>query len=156
VRRLNPDAVVINVRPFMFHLTRSVAERRVLTTVVSLFAGIAFALALVGVYGLFSYTVASRKREFGVHIALGATRADVLWMTMRPALPLASLGVIAGGVSILAARHLIEMQLFGVEATDPTTLSVISLSVLCTTLLASYLLARRAAGIDPTAALRAE
>jgi predicted permease len=156
VRRLNPDAVVINVRPFMFYLTRSVAERRVLTTVVSLFAGIAFALALVGVYGLFTYTVASRQREFGVHIALGATRADVVWMTMRPALLLGSLGVIAGGVSILAARHLIETQLFGVEATDPTTLSVISLSVLCTALLASYLPARRAAGIDPTAALRAE
>jgi predicted permease len=156
VRRLDPDAVVINVRPFTFYLARSVAERRVVTTVVSLFAGIAFALALVGVYGLFTYAVASRTREFGVHIALGATRADVIWMTMRPALLLGGLGVIAGAMSILAARRLIETQLFGVEATDPATLSVISLSVLCTALLASYLPARRAADIDPTAALRAE
>jgi len=156
VKRLGGGAVVLGVREFTFYLSRSVAARRLVTILVAVFAAIAIALALVGVYGLFAYAVTSRTREIGLRIALGAGRARVVWMMMRQALLLGSLGLVLGGVGIVAARRLIETQLFEIEALDPPTLAVISVIVLTTALLACYVPARRAAAVDPATALRAD
>ena len=127
-----------------------------MTTLVGVFAGLSLVLALVGVYGLFAYAVTSRTREIGVRIALGASRGRMVWMLMRDALLLGSLGVAAGAAGVFAARRLIQTQLFQTHATDPATLAFVSAVVVMTALLACYIPSRRAAFVDPARALRAE
>jgi putative ABC transport system permease protein len=147
---------VLRVHEFAYFLSHSVAERRLVTSIVTVFAGLALTLAVVGVYGLFAYAVVSRTRELGLRIALGASRARVIWLTVRQGLLLGSLGVVVGTAGTFAGQRLIETQLYEVRPTDPATFSAVAVTVLATALLASYVPARRAARIDPTTALRVE
>jgi ABC-type antimicrobial peptide transport system permease subunit len=108
------------------------------------------------VYGLFAYAVTSRTREIGVRIALGAGRARVVWMFMRDALVLGSLGLALGTLGVFTARRLIATQLVGRQPMDLSTLAFVGAAVLVTALIACYLPSRRATLIDPTRALRTE
>lgn len=156
VERLGRGIAVLAVRDFGYYQARSVAGRRLVTTLVSVFAGLSLLVALVGVYGLFAYAVTSRTREIGVRLALGASGSRVVSMLMRDALLLAGLGVAAGTVVVSAAGRLIQSQLFEVQATDATTTVLVSAIVVLTALMAGYVPSRKAALIDPTRALQGE
>jgi ABC-type antimicrobial peptide transport system permease subunit len=121
-----------------------------------MFAGVSLLLAVVGVYGLFASVVASRTREIGLRVALGASRSGMVWMLIRDALLLGSVGVSAGIAGVFATRRLIQTQLFQMRATDAPTLTLVSGVVVATALLACYVASRRAAFVDPALALRAD
>jgi putative ABC transport system permease protein len=125
-------------------------------TLLASFATAALILAAVGIYGLVSYTVASRTREFGIRLALGAQPSQVLGSVMREGLGLAVAGIGIGlGAAFLAVR-LIASFLFGVGAGDPATFAAVAALLLVVALAACYVPSRRALRVDPIAALRAD
>ncbi len=156
VARLGGGAQVVGVHEFGYFLSRTLASRRVTAILIVTFAGIALALALLGVYGVFAYAVATRTREIGVRIALGAAPRRIVRMMLGRALLLGGLGLGAGIAGVYATRPLVEAQLFELYATDFTTLLLVSSVVLVTALIACYVPVCRAARIDPTIALRAD
>ncbi len=121
-----------------------------------LFAGLAVALAVIGLYGVIAYAVAQRTQELGVRTALGATRADVFRLVVRQGLVLALLGVAIGIPAAVALTRVIASQLYGVTATDPATLAAAAVLFVSIALLACSIPARRATKVDPLVALRAE
>jgi predicted permease len=120
------------------------------------FGGLALVLALVGVYGVKSFTVARRTREIGIRMALGATAPSVLWLVLREGLTLAAVGLGCGVLLAAAAGRLLSGLLYGVSPLDPWAFGLAPLFLTGTTLLACYFPARRAAKIDPMRALRCE
>jgi ABC-type antimicrobial peptide transport system permease subunit len=134
----------------------TLAERRFSMLLLGSFAGIALLLASVGIYGVISYLVSQRTREVGIRLALGARTEDVLKLVVGRGALLAVVGVGIGLAAALAATQALAKMLFGVSATDPPTYTVVALALGGVAVLASYLPARRAAGIDPMVALRYE
>jgi ABC-type antimicrobial peptide transport system permease subunit len=122
----------------------------------SIAAGVALLLGLIGVYGVITYAVSQRRREMGMRIALGARGQDVTTMVLRQGVILALIGLPIGLAMAVGLTRLMSGLLYGVSALDPVTFVVVPLGLLLVTLLASYVPARRAARIDPMAALRAE
>jgi putative ABC transport system permease protein len=118
------------------------------------FAGLALALAVVGCYGVMSYSVSQRTQEIGVRMALGASPPEVLRMILRQGLSIALAGCAVGLVGALAFGRVIAGFLFQTAPTDPVVLGCIGLLLIGATALASYLPARRATRVDPMAALR--
>jgi putative ABC transport system permease protein len=119
-------------------------------------SGIALLLGLVGIYGVISYVVAQRTREIGVRMALGATAPSVRGMIVRQGMVLSSIGV---GVGLLAAGAMSSVMgslLYGVSATDPLTYGSVSVALIAVALIANWLPELRAAGVDPSSALRSE
>jgi hypothetical protein len=130
------------------------AQRRFQTSLLSVFAGIALFLALVGLYGLMAYSISRRTREVGIRMALGAQRTDVMMLVLNRAALLLGLGLTSGLVASWFATRAIRAFLFGVGQHDPVTLlSVCALLAVCG-LIAAIIPARRAASIDPMQALR--
>jgi putative ABC transport system permease protein len=154
VWELDKDQPVSDVRTMEEVLSESIARQRFSTLLLAIFAGLALALAAVGIYGVMSYAVAQRTREIGIRMALGAQAGVVLRLMMRQGLKLASAGVVLGLAGALLLTRLMSSLLFGVSATDPLTLATISLMLVGVALLASYIPARRAAKVDPLIALR--
>ena len=124
--------------------------------VLGLFAGLAVALAVIGLYGVISYAVAQRTHELGVRTALGATRSDVFTLIVRRGLVLALLGVAIGIAAAAALTRVIASALFGVTPTDPATFAAAAAMFVSIALLACSIPARRATKVDPAVALRAE
>jgi putative ABC transport system permease protein len=137
-------------------IRRSVADRRFTMLVLGIFAAVALALAMVGIYGIITYTVAQRTREIGVRMALGAEAGVVVRSMVRAALLLAGVGLGVGLMLAVAGSRLLASLLYGVGALDPLTFGGSALLLLGVTLLAAYLPARRAARVDPMVALRTE
>jgi predicted permease len=135
---------------------RSIASQRFNMLLVGLFAGLGLLLAGVGIYGVVSYSVAQRTNEIGVRIALGARASDVVRLVLKQGLALAAIGVAIGLSASLALTRLMKGLLFGVGVTDPLTYVVIALLLIGVALMAALLPARRAAKVDPIAALRRE
>jgi putative ABC transport system permease protein len=134
----------------------SIAQPRHMTTLLGGFAAAAVALAAVGIFGMLSYTVSARRREIGVRMALGATRHTVVGMIVRSGMVHAVAGALLGLVAALVGTRWLANTLFGVDATDPLTLGAVTLLLLVVALIACWLPARGAAGIDPVEAIRAE
>jgi putative ABC transport system permease protein len=134
----------------------SIAQPRHMTALLGGFAAAAVALAAVGIFGLLSYTVSSRRREIGVRMALGATRHSVVGMIVRRGMGHAVAGALLGLVAALVGTRWLASTLFDVGATDPLTLGAVTLLLLVVALVACWLPARGAAGIDPVEAIRAE
>lgn len=111
-------------------------------------------LAAIGLYGVLAYAVGQRRREIGIRLALGATRGEVLGMVMTQAGRLAVAGVLAGLVIAALASRVLRPQLFEVAPTDTMTYVAVAIGLMMVTLAASWIPARRAAAIDPIAALR--
>jgi putative ABC transport system permease protein len=137
-------------------LARSITPQRFQTTLVTLFSVVGLVLAAVGIYGVVSYSVAQRVREFGIRLAVGAQRSDILRLVVRQALRLVAVGLALGLLGALALARVLKSFLFQVGTTDPVTFLAVSLFLTSVALLASYLPARRASRIDPIVALRCE
>jgi ABC-type antimicrobial peptide transport system permease subunit len=120
------------------------------------FAGAALALAAVGLYGLLTLLIADRRREFGVRIALGASRGDLVRLVLAGAGRLIAVGMAVGLILTLAASQLLQSLLFGVTAHDPRALAAGVLALSIVSALAIAIPARQAAGIDPIEAIRGE
>lgn len=134
----------------------AVARERLAASIVGIFAILALVLAATGVYGVVSYQVARRTREIGVRMALGAARGRVLGLVLGEVAATAAIGLILGLLGAIAASRLISGLLFGVKPIDPVTYASVAAILLASALLAAWLPARRAAGIDPVSALRTE
>jgi putative ABC transport system permease protein len=156
VGSIDPEVPISSVRTMDERLADSVERSRFDALLLTIFAGVALLIAVVGVYGVVSYTVSRRTQEIGVRMALGATRGGVLRMILRRGLLLALAGVGVGLVAALGLTRLMTGLLFEVSATDPATYAVVAAALATTALLACLLPARRAASVEPVSALRRE
>ena len=116
----------------------------------------AFVIAMVGVYGVISYSVSQRTHEIGIRMALGASPRDIFRLVVGQGMGLVLIGVGIGLAASLALTRFLESMLFGVSATDPATFAGVALLLAAVALLACYIPARRATRVDPLVALRYE
>jgi ABC-type antimicrobial peptide transport system permease subunit len=158
IRDVDPRVPVVRVETWRDHLDRSLdiwlyrAGARVFST----FGTIALLLAVIGVYGVKSYVVSRRTREFGIRIAIGAHPHALLWQVLREGGRITCVGVAIGLLLALGAGQLLQGLLYGVAAVEPIVLVTAPLILIAASLLASYIPARRAMKVDPSMALRAE
>ncbi len=156
INQTDSSVPIYDVNTMQGLLAASLQKRKFAAMLLTLFAGLAVALASVGIYAVLSYLVTRRTREIGIRIAIGASRDSVLLLIFRYGLTMAVSGVMLGlGVSLFL-KPLIASQLFNVQPLDVLTLSFASLLLLITAILASYVPANRATRVDPMAALRHE
>jgi putative ABC transport system permease protein len=156
VQALNPAQPVSDIRPMQELVDGQIGPRRILTQVLAFFASVAFALALIGVYGLISYSTTQRIREFGIRRALGASQASIWQIVLTQGLRLALSGVIIGiGVAMTLTRF-VTSYLFHISPTDPASFAAVSLLFLLIAVSAGLGPAIRAANLDPTKVLRYE
>ena len=156
VRRSDPELPVDDIRPMQDRIDDSLMQRRSSVLLTSLFAAAALTLAAIGTYGVLSYAVTQRRREFGIRLAIGAQRRDILKLVLGGGLRLAALGVALGLAGSFALEQLLESLLFGVTAHDPGVFVGIALLLLAVTSIACVVPAFRATRVDPVEALRAE
>jgi predicted permease len=152
---LAPD-VPVKFSTFADEMGGWLADRRFLLLLVGLFAAAALGLAAVGIYGVVAFSVTRRTQEIGIRMALGAQRSAVLRLIVGEGARLAALGVAVGIAASFAITRLLSSLLFGVSATDPITFAGVAVLLCLVALLASYIPARRAMRLDPSAALRYE
>ncbi|HEY2012432.1 MAG TPA: ABC transporter permease [Bryobacteraceae bacterium] len=153
---LDRDLPMTNVQTMQEVFETGAAQPRFTTSLMSALAGIALLLAVVGIYGVISYSVAERTREMGIRVALGAAKADILNLVLRQGLMLALIGIGAGLAAALALTRLLGSLLYHVSTTDPLIFAAGSVLFAAVALLASYVPARRAMRVDPMVALRYE
>ncbi len=156
VAGLSGEEVVTKIETAGMVLSRMLAPRRFSMVLLGLFAGIAVVIAVAGVYGLLEYSTSQQTREIAIRVALGAEGANVRRMVLWRGLRLTLIGVALGVVGAMAVTRVLSSLLYDVGPTDPLTLASVSLVLSVIALLASYLPARRAAKVDPMAALRCE
>ena len=156
VTELDPDQPLTAIETMDQILAESTGDTLFFVQLFGIFAGIALALAIVGIYGVMSYIVTERTHEIGIRVALGARRPQVLGLVVKLGLKLTLIGVAAGVTIAIGLTRLIARLLYGVKPTDPLTLVAVSLVLTGTALLACYLPARRATKVDPMVALRHE
>jgi putative ABC transport system permease protein len=150
------DQPIYSFEPLEQSVSKLSADRRFSTLLLTVFAAIAAVLAAIGIYGVMSYTVAQRKHEIGIRMALGAQAGDVLKLVIRQALALVLAGIAIGLAGALALTRVLANLLFGVRANDPLTFVGISLALAAVALLACWIPAHRAMKVDPMIALRHE
>ncbi len=150
------EAPIFDVRTMDDRLGNSTAYRRRVTLLLGGFAALALALTVVGIYSVMSYLVTRRTREIGIRLAVGATRGNVLGMVVGRAAGLAVAGVTIGLAGAMALTRVLSNLLYEIDPADPATLAAVSVALALVASLAAYLPARRAARIDPMAALRTD
>ena len=156
LNEIDPSVPLADVRPMEDVLTRAQARPRFLTLLLSLFSGVALAIATVGIYGVVSYSVARRTKEFGLRMVLGAQGGDVLGLVMKQGAGMVAIGIVAGLLTAFALTRLMASLLFGVTATDLPTFAGVTILLFAVALAACYLPARRATRVDPIQTLRYE
>lgn len=153
---LAPESAIFAITTVEQTVSQSATDWRFLCQVLELFAGIALLLAIIGIYGVISYSVGERRHELGLRMALGAQREQVLGLVLRQAMLLSLVGVVIGVAGSFAATPLLSRFLYGVKAHDLLTLVLVSSLLMAVTFVASYVPARHATKIDPMQALRHE
>jgi ABC-type antimicrobial peptide transport system permease subunit len=153
-QELDKEQPIADVATMEERRADSLIRARFNTLLLTIFAAVALTLAVVGVYGVMSYSVAERTREIGIRVALGAQRRDVLGLIVKRGMALALGGALIGLGGAMAATRLMTGLLYKVSATDPLTLSAVVSVLAAAALLACYLPARRAMKVDPMVALR--
>ena len=156
VRDIDPSLPLFGVEPMTVTLSESMAQRRFTMLLLGIFASVALALAVVGVHGILTYTVAQRKREIGIRMALGADRRKVQQLILGRGVLLTMGGLGIGLIGALVGTRAMRSLLFAVSPTDPGTIAAVGILLAVVAVVASYLPARRAAKVDPMEALRAE
>ena len=156
LKSIDPNLAATDIRTMGDLVSMASARRRFQTSLLTVFAGIALIMALVGLYGLMAFSVNRRTREVGIRMALGAERRDVLLMILKNAAVLVGCGLVAGLGCAWAATRLLKSFLFEVSAHDPATVAVVTGVLAVCGVLAALIPARRAASIDPMQALRTE
>jgi len=156
VHRVDADQAISDIQTMNTVFSDSVSSSRFQAVLLLVFAGLAVALAMIGVYGIVSYSISQRTNEIGIRVALGARSADVVRLVLREALTLAAIALLLGLAGSLALSRVLQTLLFEVTTTDPATLASVCGLVLTVSALAAVLPARRATHIDPMVALRYE
>lgn len=156
IQSADPDVPVPELITLDQLVADSAASRRWTMTLLGSFAGLALILALVGIYGVISWTVAQRTREIGIRVALGASASQVLRSVVGYGMKLSAAGLILGFAGAFAARRLLSTLVYGVSTADPWIYAGVALLMLAVALAASLVPARRASRVDPLTALRWE
>jgi putative ABC transport system permease protein len=156
VQAVDASQPIYNVTTMTQLRAAAIAPWRFFLLLLGLFAAIALALAVVGIYGVMSYAVTQRTHELGVRMALGAQGRDVLRLVIGQGMKMALIGVALGVGGALALTRSMKTLLFEVSPADPVTFVSIALSLTIVALLACYIPARRATRVDPLVALRSE
>ena len=156
IHNLDPDVPLYDIGTMQERLYSSTARQRFSAAILGAFAGFAFILALIGVYGVLSHLVAQGTRDIGVRLALGAQKRDILRLVMRQGIGMALIGIIGGILGAVALTRVMQNLLFGIGAMDAPTFSATTLLLFIAALLACYIPARRAMKLDPLIALRYE
>jgi len=153
---IDPGVPVTEIETLGHALQTSVAEPRLRTLLLAIFGSMALLLAMIGIYGVISFSVSRRTREIGVRMALGAPRASLRRLVLRESAKLALLGLAAGMPAALVSAHFLSALLFAVAPTDPITFLAVAGLLTLVALAAGFFPARRAMRVDPVAALRCE
>ena len=156
LNELDASLPLANVHMMDEVLSRAQARPRFLTLLLSLFSGVALAIATVGIYGVVSYAVARRTKEFGLRMVLGAQGGDILEMVMKQGAGMVVVGLVAGLATAFGLTRLMASLLFGVTATDLTTFLSVTALLAGVALAACYVPAKRATRVDPIQTLRYE
>ncbi len=156
VSSIDPAQPIFEVRPMMERVEETWATQRLLTFLLSVFAGLALVLATIGLYGVIAYTAVGRLREIGVRLALGAQRSDIRALILGHGLRLLAAALVIGVGIAVASVRLLGSVLYDIRAVDPVTYLIVSAVLAGATLLACWLPARRASQVDPILTLRAE
>jgi predicted permease len=156
LRSFNSNLPIDDVVSLEEHVSRSLAQQKLIARVASFFGLLALVLASIGLYGVLAYAVAQRRNEIGIRVALGASSADVLKLVLRNGMTMTVIGLVLGVGGALALTRLVATLLFGVTPTDLLTFVGVSLTLVVVALLACYIPARMATQVDPLTALRDE
>jgi ABC-type antimicrobial peptide transport system permease subunit len=156
VQSVDPDLPIIDVRTQREQINATMQMERLFAALTAGFGVLALALACVGIYGIMAYSVANRRNEIGIRLALGAQPGQVRSMILRESTSLAVTGIVVGVVAALALTRLVKSMLYGIQPYDPATIAGGVLILLAVALAASWIPARRAAGVEPMEALRHE
>ena len=156
VKKLDKEMPVSNLRPQMDYIEKARAQTRFVTVLAGALAALALFLACIGIYGVTSYSVAQRKREIAIRIAVGANLGDVGRMILRQSGLPVIVGVVTGLATALALTPLLSGLLYGVRPSDPLTYAAISLVLGAVGVFACYIPARSATKVDPMIVLRSE
>ncbi len=156
VSSVDPEEPVARIESMDTVLAHSIALQRFLMILMGIFAGLALVLASVGIYGVLSYQVARRTHEIGIRMALGARPVDVLRLILREGMLVVLAGVFVGVAAAFGLSRFLASVLFGVKPADPFTFTAVAFVLVAVALLACYIPARRATGVDPLVALRHE
>lgn len=155
-RDLDPDVPIYDLRSMEWYVDYQTADRRFPTLLLNAFAGLALLLASIGLYGLISYLVSQRTKEFGIRIALGARRSDVTGMVMKQGMRLAAAGLLIGLAGAWVMTRFIAALLFSIQPNDGLTFVGISCALAGVAALACWLPARLAGVVDPAITLRVD
>ncbi len=156
VTAADPDQPIYNIRTMDEIRGEAVAPQRLNLMLMSIFAGLAFVLAIVGIYGVMSYAVTQRTHEIGIRMAIGAQPRDVFRMILGHGMFLTGVGMVAGLLGSFALTRLMATMLFGVKPTDPLTFGGVALLLAAVALIACYIPGKRATRVDPVDSLRYE
>jgi predicted permease len=156
LQSMDPTLPIVKLRSMDEVFAESLARPRFLAQLLGVFAGLALLLAAIGTYGILSYSVAERRREIGIHMALGANRTTVLRMVLAQGMRLTIVGLFAGLLAALALTRLLQTQLFNVKPSDPSTIAAVSIFIGLVAFAACYIPASRATRVDPMVVLRDE
>jgi ABC-type antimicrobial peptide transport system permease subunit len=153
---LDRDVVVFTSSTLEQHLGTMLFPPRMAALLLGVFGALALVLALIGLYGLVSFSAARRTREVGIRMSLGANATDVVVLVMRGAVILVGVGVLTGTLMAFGAAQAIRAFLVGIAPSDATTFALIPLSFIAVATFAAWVPARRASRVDPVDALRSD
>jgi ABC-type antimicrobial peptide transport system permease subunit len=153
---VNANLPVAEISTMQDIYSDSMARTSFTLVMLAIAGAMAFALGILGIYGVISYAVSQRTREIGIRMALGAKKSGLVWMFVRSALGLTGVGTAVGLGAAATLMRLMQTLLFGISPLDPITFTAVPVALIVAAALASYLPARRTAAVDPVDALRAE
>ena len=156
VQTMDASLPVVRLRTMEDVFGATVSRPRLLAQLLGTFAGLALLLAAVGTYGILSYNVSERRKEIGIHLALGASRGNVLQKILGQGLKLAGIGLVIGLAAAIGLTRLLQSQLFNVQPSDPLTMASVATFISLVALVACYIPAARATRLDPMIVLRHE